>query len=117
MSAAHEAAEVYLREHCVRSFREDLDAHLQNGFVWSAPDEFWLARGVNKNAPALLIVDPWHAFPREEQNAWLVYLLAGKARTDMLARAVRALPYRLEWIGWEKRNILRFYRTKKLYKF
>jgi hypothetical protein len=108
---------VYQQEPCARSFREDIDAHLQNGFVWATPDEFWMCRGVDRDADPALIVDPWHAFPRNEQNAWLVYLLSGTCRTEMLSRAVRMLPYRLEWIGWEKRNILRFYRTKKLYNF
>jgi hypothetical protein len=117
MSAAISAAAVYEREWCARSFREDLDAHLQHGFVWSSPDEFWMCRGVNKNADASLIVNPWHAFPRESQNAWLIYLLAGRNQSEMLYRAARMMPYRLEWIGWEKRNILRFYRCKKLYRF
>ena len=103
-SPAERAAAVYSREPCARSFREDLEAHLIHGFVVATPDAFAMARPVPRAADPDDIVDPTVNWPREECDAWLIYLLAGD-----LAVTLRWLPFDLPFIGWEKRNKLRFY--------
>lgn len=102
MSPVHHAAAVYQREPCARSFREDLEAHLLHGHVFSTPEFFVMGRAVRSWAAGEDIVNPWVTWP--DGDAWLVYLMAG----DM-GRALRMLPYRLPLIGWERGNVLRFW--------
>jgi 5-methylcytosine-specific restriction endonuclease McrA len=68
---------VYLKEPCARSFWNDLNAHLLNGYVHSTPTMFIMGRPVRHNAPRKELVNPWFVFPREEWDAWMVYLAAG----------------------------------------
>lgn len=106
------AALVYSREVCARSFKEDLEAHLLHGYVHSTPDFFAMGRAVVSSATPADIVNPWVNWPREECDAWLVYLMAGN-----LAKATACVPYPLPKIGWERKNVLRFYpadRAKEL---
>lgn len=107
MTAAEKAAAVYRTEPCARTFREDLDAHLQHGYVFSTPHVFIMGRAVNSRADAALIVDPWHGFPRPEQDAWLVYLCATHDGGH-IADALKFLPHELPLIGFERGNELRF---------
>lgn len=60
---------------------------------------------MNKDADPKLIVDPSYPFEEEEWNAWLIYLASG----DM-TKFWRNYPFDLPYVGWEKRNRLRFYR-------
>ena len=103
------AASVYELEECARSFKEDLALHLLYGYVFSTPDLFMMGRAVDKNAPEEEIKDP--AFVFERPNAWLVHLAAGG---DGPLSFLEHEPYCLPFIGWEKRNILRFYRREQL---
>lgn len=102
MTPVEQAAAVYDREPCARTFREDLTAHLLHGYVFSTPDFFAMGRPVSSTAEPALIVDPWVEF--EYPDAWLVYLVAGDMR-----KALTMVPYPLAKIGLEKRNKLRFY--------
>jgi hypothetical protein len=95
---------VYEREPCARTFREDVEAHLLNGYVFSTPEYFVLARPVDSSAPDALVVNPWHAFPAECCDAWLLYLVAGR-----MDAAWRLFPYHLPKIGVERKNVLRYY--------
>jgi hypothetical protein len=104
MTPVELAAQVYTREECSASFREDLEAHLLTGYVHSTPTAFVMARPVSVLADESLILDPWHSFPREDQDAWLVWLAAGD-----LASLLVLFPYQLPLIGWQKRNKLRFH--------
>lgn len=79
------------------SFRDDLEAHLLNGCVFSTPDFFVMGRPVSSSAPEALILDPWHAFPAADCDGWLIYLAAGNWR-----QAVALLPHPLPRIGWER---------------
>ncbi len=103
MTPVEKAAAVYQQEWCASSFREDLEAHLINGYVHSTPTAFVMARPVSVLADETLTLDPWHSFPREEQDAWLIWLAAGD-----LASLLALFPYPLPFIGWQKRNRLRF---------
>lgn len=101
-----EAAKVYAQEDCPRSFWQDVQDHFLNetAYVISTPEVFVMARPVNCLAASAEIVDPNVEFPRDQQNAWLVYLLAGSLR-----KALDYLPYQLPMIGWERKNCLRWY--------
>lgn len=102
MTPAEQAAAVYEREACARSFREDLEAHLLNGYVFSTPTAFVMGRPVRHDADPALIVDPWHVFPEAEHTGWLVYLAAGSLR-----EIVSFEPKPLDFFLWERENVLR----------
>lgn len=109
MTPAQQAAAVYGREPCARTFIEDLDAHLVNGYVYSTPDFFAMGRPVCSLWPHKDIINPWITFPRESWDCWFVYLVAG----DML-KAWSSFPFPLPKIGFEKRNRIRYYRFELL---
>jgi hypothetical protein len=98
------AAQVYKRESCRRSFQEDLELHLLTGFVVSTPVFFIMGRPVDRLADPELIIDPAYPFPSEEWNAWMIYLASG----DM-THCWNYYPFPFDWVGWEKRNVLRFH--------
>lgn len=111
MTPVELAAAVYTQEPCVRTFREDLEAHLLNGYVFSTPGSFVMGRPVCSSAPRGDIVNPWVRFEKAESDAWLVYLMAGD-----VAEAVGLLPYPLPRMGWERGNVLRFWLTERFLK-
>src|SRR5688572_25420986 len=94
-SPAELAASVYEREPCARTFREDLEAHLINGYVFSTREFFVMGRVVRSTAAPEEIVNPWVTW--SDGDAWLVYLMAGDVR-----KACCMLPYELPLIGWER---------------
>jgi hypothetical protein len=104
MKPVEEAAAVYQREPCVRTFREDLEAHLLNGFVMSTERFFYMARPVVKSASPWDIVNPWIVFPEEECDCWHVYLYAGDM-SFIFSHAPKAYP----WGSFERHNKIRFY--------
>ena len=104
MTPFEQAAAVYEREPCARTFAADLFLHLRNGYVISSPSFFVMLRPVDSTAADSLIVDPANVFPVERCDAWLIYLMAG----DM-AEAWRHFPFRLPKIGFERKNRLRYY--------
>lgn len=89
-----------------RSFTEDVEAHLMNGFVFSTPDFFIMGRAVIASADARLILNPSHPFPRDRADCWFVYLMAGD-----IPKAWSILPWELPWFCWERSSELRFYRA------
>lgn len=107
MTPVEQAKSVYEKEPCVRSFKEDLTLHLINGYVFSTPEYFIMGRAVCASSPYELILDPDHAFPREVQDCWHIYLAAG---VNAYAQFFRIEPYELPLYCWEKRNRLRFYK-------
>jgi hypothetical protein len=111
MSPAEQAAAVYEREECARTFREDLEAHLIGGYVFSTPTVFLMARPVRHDAPQAEIVNPWHVFPREECDCWMLYLAAGD-----IAEFFRWVPFPLAFVAWERNNVLRTYYAKTVEK-
>lgn len=109
MTPVEKAAAVYNSEPCARSFKEDLEAHLINGYVFSTPELFVMGRAVDSSAPYALVTDPWHVFPPECCDAWLCYLAAGDLR-----KMPDVIPYELAKIGFERKNILRYYPGARL---
>jgi hypothetical protein len=99
---------VYKREPCARTFEADLTWHLENGFVFSRPDFFVMGRPVNRHASPALIVGQYR-FPSVVADCWHVYLMAGN-----VARAWSMLPWELEWVSFERGNVLRFHRLASI---
>lgn len=110
ISPYERARKVYEQEDCRRSFSEDLELHLRYGYVYSTPNSFIMGRAVDRYADSECIVDPSVVF--DHPNAWLVYLAAG----DMSEFFLRQ-PFFLPWVGWERENKLRFYKTVHLWRF
>lgn len=102
MSPVELAAQVYQREPCARTFKEDLEAHLLHGWVVSTPTAFAMGRIVDSKAEIEDLVNPWVTF--ELGDTWLIYLTAGNLR-----EALDFLPFELPYIAWEKRNVLRLH--------
>lgn len=98
------AAAVYSTEACSRPFREDLEAHLLEGFVFSRPDYFIMGRPVERGADQAQVTDPWYRFTWDKCDCWHVFLFSGN-----LVRAWGILPWPLPWISFERKNELRFY--------
>lgn len=103
MTPYEQAARVYQTEPCARTFTEDVEAHLMNGFVFSTPAYFLMFRPVVRSAPEALILDPTHRFSRILCDTWMVWLFAG----DMAAAWERQ-PFPLPWVAYQRKNELRF---------
>lgn len=90
-------------------FRDELSAHLVNGYVLSSPDCFVMGRPIDLRSPREVVLNPWFAFPPENVNAWLVWAAAGTVR-EILA----FLPYELPYLVWQRRGgKLRVYEFEK----
>ena len=76
MKAVELVEGLYARYPQGRTFREDVEAHLRNGYVFNTPECFLMGRAVDRHAAAERVDDPWRAFARGEQNCWLVYAAA-----------------------------------------
>lgn len=107
MTPVEYAAAVYESEPCARTFKEDLEAHLLNGYVFSTPDYFVMGRAVDSKASYAEITNPWHVF--ESVDAWWVYLASGD-----LSQIILACPYGLPLIGFERLNKPRFYSANRI---
>lgn len=114
MNAIVAAREVYVRCGSLRSFEEDLRAHLLHGFVISTPAAFAMGRPVRRDAPEEELADIGHRFA--EPDAWLVWSAAGDLET-----LARMLPGRLPWIMFHRQSErrrgpgrLRIYRAERL---
>lgn len=98
---------------CARSFREDLEAHLLNGYVFSTPEFFVMGRAVWSGGATEEIRNPWHVFPVERRDAWLIYVFSGNVNT-----CLQFFPYPLRYVAWERngKNGLRFLALEKFLK-
>lgn len=107
------AQDVYRSEPCARTFEEDLDNHLRHGIVVATRHAFVMARRVDRGADLLDIVDSAHVF--DSGDCLHIFLASGD-----LSEIVRLLELadhvygRLEWLSWERDNILRSYRRSSL---
>ena len=97
MTPFDQAAAVYDREPCARTFEADLLLHFQHGYVVSTPEAFAMVRRVNHDWPEDRLRQPWETHP--QGDCWFVWLLAG----DM-ALTTRWLPCELAWLGYERQN-------------
>lgn len=111
MTPAEQIAALY-DEDSPRSFREDLEAHLLHGYVFAAPEYMLMARPVVSAADEEDIRDPWHVFPRHEQDCWLVYAFASaRPGLGLVKTCLTHLPYALPLVAWERSRAqkIRFY--------
>jgi hypothetical protein len=99
-----QARRIYDREPSARTWSEDFELHLLWGWVVSTPEYFIMGRPVDASAPTECIFDPLHLFPRDQQNCWWIWAMAGD-----LSMAWDHTPYDLPLVGWEKRNRPRVY--------
>jgi hypothetical protein len=111
MSSVHKtpldlAQRIYETEWCARTFPQDLCLHLRHGWVLSSPSFFMMGRPVLHTAPESLILDPTHRF--DNADAWLVWVAAGSHPREL----IRHMPFQLPYLGWQKRNRLRWYATR-----
>lgn len=111
MSSVHKtplelAEEIYEKEWCERTFPQDLCLHLRYGWVLSSPSFFMMGRPVLHTAPESLILNPTYRF--NAPDAWLVWVAAGPHPRDLY----RHMPFPLPYLGWQKRNRLRWYPTR-----
>lgn len=104
MTPVEQAALVYQTEWCARSFKQDLELHLQHGWVVSSPKFFGMARPVAYwNWSNAEILDPSHN-PDDEKDCWHIWLLAGD-----VSEALKFLPFHLPYISFERKNVLKMY--------
>lgn len=106
-------------ENSPRTFSEDLQAHLVNGFVFSTPEMFLMFRPVRSTADPAEINDPRHHFKRSECDSWYIYAYATARKTSpqsLVKKLLRYQPYALPLVAWEKARDqrLRFHSIKKL---
>lgn len=111
MTPYQRAAAVYASEPCARTFAQDLEWHLVNGFVFSTPDFFVMGRPVVSEADHALIVGQ-HRFPAVICDCWHVYLHAGN-----MAKAWSMLPWELPLVSFERNNVLRVHRLTSIRHF
>lgn len=118
MTAAAKCAALYTPG-SLRTFREDLDAHLQTGCVFSTPEWFIMARPVESTADVALINDPWHEFPADCWDCWYIYGYAHTPRmnfTGLVENVLRMSPIELPLVAWKRRRDerLRVYAIAKI---
>ena len=103
-----------------RTFAEDMQAHLLNGYVFSTPELVVMARAVDSLSDQERIEDPWHHFRREVADAWLIYAFAYTgprlSPSGLVKKLLRHMPYPLGLVCWRRKrhDRLRFYRISKL---
>jgi hypothetical protein len=104
-----DAAAVYDREPCARSFEHDLYLHFLHDTVLSTPEVFVMLRPVCRDWPVEWLHDPQRTDPNGD--AWWIWLLAGDAAP------VWALHPPKPWVGFERDNLPRFHRYVRLRRF
>lgn len=109
MTPYRQAQQVYEREWCARSFREDVELHHEHGFVYSTPSFFVMGRPVAIGAGEDVILQPYLTFARELCDCWHIYLMAGDT-----ARAWDILPFELPFISFQRRNSLKIWQLAQI---
>lgn len=106
MTPFEQARTVYDHESCARTFAEDLQLHLHHGYVVSTPTTFAMARPVGRHWSYKSLADPSMVDP--QGNCWWIWMLSGELR-----EALSWLPDQREWIGYERKNVPRFFLSAK----
>jgi hypothetical protein len=99
MTPYEQAARVYLKEPCRRTFREDLENHLFLGWVFNTPSLFMMGRRVQSTWKHKQIADS--SLADTEGDCWHVWLAAGDMR-----EAIRFIPFDLPLLSFERANRL-----------
>lgn len=85
-----DAARVYRDEWCRNTFEEDVAWHLEHGYVFSTPSVFLMGY--------------------QENDRWHVSLCAGD-----VSSALSLMPFYLPYVSFERRNVLKVYKTDRIY--
>lgn len=104
-----QAKALHFNENGPRSFREDLEAHLMHGFVYSTPSAFVMARMVSRDWPACDIINPWKNDLTCPPDCLHIYLAAGDIQEFWTFPHPHAV-----WVSFERRNILRFHPYERI---
>ena len=104
---------LYLRFPGERTFQQDLEAHLRNGYVISTPEFLLMGRAVARSGRPEEIRNPNFAFASERCDTWFVFLFSGTSRNFL-----QYVPYPLEWLAWDRArgSKLRFYKFNQMAK-
>lgn len=110
MTPIARAHALHYNENGPRSFKQDLEAHLLHGLVFSTPTAFVMARHVSRSWPEESIINPWvNDATCDHLNCLHVYLAAGDL-TEFWT-----FPHKpAKWCSFERRNNLRFYPYERI---
>jgi hypothetical protein len=100
--------EVYALDAGRRSFREDLEAHLLHGWVYSTPSAFAMARLVPRGAGGEELADVWAVWPLWECDAWFVWCACGD-----LGVIAGWMPHVMPWVGFARGDCVRWWRIER----
>lgn len=104
MTPAEQIAALYDTD-SPRTFREDLEAHMLCGYVFATPDYMLMGRAVDSSADPEEIRNPWHVFPRDRQDCWLIYAFASVVPgMGLVKTCLTHLPYPLPLVSWERKR-------------
>lgn len=111
------ARQVYANEPSARTGDEEVRLALLNplAIVIKTPGLFMVTRPVNTAMGYKEMTDP--SVQAEECNAWWIHVLATKRdykSLHFLASLLISLPWEFQWIGWERKNVPRFYTLEKV---
>jgi len=95
-----------------RKLEEDLGNCLAYGFLFSTPKYIIAGKPVDRNAAEPLIEDPSYSFDpdRWNLNTWYVFAYAGE-----WGRFFTALPYKMRFVAFHRRQRIRFYDFDRIY--
>jgi hypothetical protein len=107
-----------------RTFAEDMQAHMVNGYVYAGPDLFMLVRPVASVAYIKdpdLIRNPWCSFEPEACDTWFIYAAATARPTTALGlvkTCLTKMPFPLPLAAWERqakgRTAIKFFSISRL---
>lgn len=100
MTPVEQIRELYLDHNA--SWTEDLGLFFRHGWVVSTPYYFCFFRPVDRLAPLDQLRNPAHEFVFAD--CLFIHAFAGDMRS-----ALAHLPFRYEWIGWERRGKARIF--------
>ena len=102
--------ELYARNHAVRTPEEDIEIHLEHGYLIKTPDYIVMGKPVVTWMCDEDLKNPEIECPEGvKPDAWYIYCLVGTACNFLSFE-----PYHLEYVGWHRRGKLRWYRTKTI---
>lgn len=98
MTPVEKAAQLYLTMPAVRTFKEDLEAHLLHGIVHSSSAFFMLCRYVHTGWSHEEMENPWHN-PKGPRDCLLIYLASGDIKEFF------TLPHDpVKWVAFSRRG-------------
>lgn len=109
MTPLDQMRQVYAAEPCLCTLAEDIGFFQAHGLVFDLPEFFVMGRPVVKSAGYHAISVARTPFLPDEWDCWHIQAMAGD-----LKKVWEVLPFDLPWIGFERMNNLRFYRTARM---